>query len=105
MEFQDSPADPAEYLPPQDSVWAATVDGGRFLVAVVPVTGNQEVATLTVQVTETGEVLLHEDVSLMYGAKFGPDVSDVASWQERSVGVIDEWLVQRGEEPPGEEPQ
>ncbi len=35
-------------------------------------------------------VLLEESVALAYGARFGPDVDDVAAWQERVVELIDQ---------------
>jgi hypothetical protein len=34
--------------------------------------------------------LLREEVSISYGAKFGPDVADVAEWEQRCVDFIDE---------------
>lgn len=39
-------------------------------------------------------VLFDEEVVLMYGARFGPDISDVALWQNRCVEVIDN-LIER----------
>ena len=37
-------------------------------------------------------VLLEEEVGLMYGATFGPDVSDVALWENKCVEVIDKLI-------------
>lgn len=52
---------------------ARTADGGRLVVA------NEE----------TQEILLDRPVTLMYGAPFGPDVADVALWEEICIGVVD----------------
>lgn len=34
-------------------------------------------------------ILLDEEVDLMYGAVFGPDISDVALWQDKCIEFID----------------
>lgn len=36
-----------------------------------------------------GKTLLEKEVMLMYGAMFGPDISDVALWQDWCIEVID----------------
>ena len=37
-----------------------------------------------------GNRLIHrQEVTLMYGAIFGPDISDVATWQEIATTVVD----------------
>jgi hypothetical protein len=38
------------------------------------------------------KVLLDEEVTLTYGASFGPDISDVALWEDKSVEVIDKLI-------------
>lgn len=40
----------------------------------------------------SNNVLLDEEVGLMYGARFGPDVSDVALWEDKCVEVIDKLI-------------
>jgi hypothetical protein len=35
------------------------------------------------------QILLNEEVGLSYGAMFGPDVADVAFWEEMVIKVID----------------
>ena len=35
------------------------------------------------------QILLNEEVGLSYGAMFGPDVADVALWEEMVIKVID----------------
>lgn len=37
------------------------------------------------------EVIHEEQVGLMYGAMFGPDMADVALWQDKSVEAVDEY--------------
>lgn len=37
----------------------------------------------------SNKVLLDEEVGLMYDAQFGPDISDVALWEEKIVNLID----------------
>ena len=39
--------------------------------------------------TENDWVLVEQEVSLSYGAKFGPDVDDVAQWQEICIQAVD----------------
>ena len=34
-------------------------------------------------------LIVHEPVTLSYGAVFGPDVSDVDVWQERAIHLVD----------------
>lgn len=34
-------------------------------------------------------ILLEQDVGLLYGAIFGPDIEDIAYWQDLCIGVID----------------
>lgn len=38
------------------------------------------------------KVLLDEEVGLMYDAQFGPDISDVALWEDKCVEVIDKLI-------------
>lgn len=73
-----------------NDVYFNTVDGGRFSVRVERL--DEYHGKLTVKVVETDETLLDVGVSLSYGAIFGPDVSDVAEWQDRSIVVIDKWI-------------
>jgi hypothetical protein len=42
-----------------------------------------------------GRCLHVEPTSLSYGALFGPDVSDVAGWQDRAQQVVDGWQASR----------
>lgn len=68
-------------------LWQATLDG-RYdcrVDRIGPYEGNLKVRDLS----DGGKELLKQRVSLMYGAQFGPDVSDVAEWQDRCTAVID----------------
>jgi len=77
-----------------DEVWKQTVDNGTFTCEVIGDPVNGYLGMLSVTVTKTGEVLLDEEVGLSYGAQFGPDVGDVADWQDKCIKVIDEYLGQ-----------
>ncbi len=67
-----------------DVVWTAELDG-KYTVEVLrtgPRSGNFRI--------REGERLIHErPTGLSYGAQFGPDVDDVATWQDWAVEVID----------------
>ena len=39
--------------------------------------------------TENDWVLVEQEVGLSYGAKFGPNVDDVAQWQEICIQAVD----------------
>lgn len=34
-------------------------------------------------------ILLEQDVGLLYGAIFGPDIEDISYWQDLCISVID----------------
>ena len=40
-------------------------------------------------IIENNKELLREHTSISYAAKFGPDISDVAKWEERCIQFID----------------
>jgi hypothetical protein len=70
-----------------DIVWASRLDD-RYLVEVVRT--SERLARLRLfDNKESPIVLLDESVPLSYGALFGPDVDDVARWQERVMEVVD----------------
>ena len=83
--------------------WEQTVDGGKFRCWVEQDTEDGYSGTLRVEVVETHEVILSEPVGIAYAAQFGPDVSDVAEWQGKSIRTIDAWLVAHGEAVPADE--
>lgn len=67
-------------------IWEATLDD----IYKCEVTRTDEYKGL-LKVTNTQNlfVLLEQQVGLNYGAKFGPDVDDVAEWQELSCQAVD----------------
>jgi hypothetical protein len=76
-----------------NNAWEQTADDGRFRCWVeYDAEGDGYSGTLHVEVVETGELLTTEKVGIAYAARFGPDVDDVAMWQENSVKAIDEWI-------------
>lgn len=87
-----------------DFVYQDTVDGGAYEVRVERST--EHTGQLVVERIERSgcreqrKVLLRETVGLMYGAIFGPDVSDVSAWQHKAITVIDADYAERGVIPP-----
>lgn len=69
------------------TVWENTVDGGVWKVQVER-TGDYTGVLTVVRASDDKEIL-REDVGLAYRAVFGPDVDDVAQWQDRCIEVID----------------
>jgi len=67
-----------------DTVWEARMDE-RYTCVVVRT--GQSTGTLIIK---DGDLLLHEqEVVLSWGAEFGPDVADVAYWQDICIAKID----------------
>jgi hypothetical protein len=65
-------------------VWSSKLDG-QYDVTVHRISRNR--GELKIQ---AGNTLIHrQKVTLMYGALFGPDVEDVAAWQEIATTVVD----------------
>jgi hypothetical protein len=67
-------------------IWTSELDG-KYTCSVVRI--NKRGGNLRLVETATGRELLNQDVGLMYGAQFGPDVEDVAKWQSICVAVVD----------------
>jgi hypothetical protein len=67
-----------------DTIWTAKLDE-VFDVAVKRVDGSRGHLTIS----RDGKVLSQRDVTLSYGAAFGPDVGDVAEWEEWAVEYVD----------------
>ena len=69
----------------EHTVWSATLD--EVWECVVRRTGGY---TGVLTVSKAGEApILTKDVGLSYGAVFGPDVADVADWEQLSVEAVD----------------
>lgn len=69
-----------------DKVWESKLDK-KFECKVERTSKYQ--GHLSVIDVETKEVLLDQDVGLSYGAMFGPDMGDVAYWQDLCVEAVD----------------
>jgi len=69
-----------------ENIWHAELDG-KYRCSVTRI--NKRGGTLRVEDTESGKMLLEQDVGLLYGAQFGPDVEDVEKWQSICVAVVD----------------
>ena len=69
-----------------ENIWQAELDG-KYKCSVTRI--NKRGGTLRVEDTESGKMLLEQDVGLLYGAQFGPDVEDVEKWQSICVAVVD----------------
>lgn len=67
-------------------VWESTLDD-IFECKVTRIDDYK--GQLTVKENVNGQILLDKEVGLSYGAQFGPDMDDVAQWQEMCVEVVD----------------
>jgi O-acetyl-ADP-ribose deacetylase (regulator of RNase III) len=68
------------------NIWEAELDG-EYKCTVTRI--NKRGGNLRVVENTTGRELLNQDVGLLYGAQFGPDVEDVAKWQDICVAVVE----------------
>lgn len=67
-----------------DLVWESLLDN-KYTIRVER-SGDH---TGILSVIEDGEVCITRPVTLLYNAAFGPDVDDVAEWQEWSADYVD----------------
>jgi len=67
-------------------IWEAKLDD-RYECKVVQI--DEHRGCLTV-IDQDNTVLLNNIVDLMYGAVFGPDISDINNWQEQCLGAVPE---------------
>ena len=72
---------------PAELVWMSRLDN-RFKIEVLR-TGDGSAQLMIWDHENDDKLLLDEEVGLMYGAKFGPDVDDVASWQGKAIELVD----------------
>ena len=70
-----------------DIVWNSKLDE-RYLIEVRR-TGELTATLLIFDHENDDEELISFDVGLLYGAPFGPDVADVAEWQEKILDFVD----------------
>jgi len=73
-----------------DTVWVAVLDG-KFNVEVQ----RRHQGAIFCVFGLDGKCLHVEPTSPSYGAAFGPEVSDVADWQDRAQQVVDGWQATR----------
>lgn len=71
-------------------VWKARLDK-RWLLEVQHTTDYTGVLCIFDH-HEQSKLLWSAPVGLAYGAAFGPDVADVAQWQEQAIAVVDAYL-------------
>lgn len=75
----------------EDVVWSAEADHA-WKIEVTRLSARA--ARFTVTNIETGEEIANDGVSLMYGALFGPDVTDVEMWGVMAIEAIDHYYKQ-----------
>ena len=70
----------------EDRIWESKLDDkwDCFVIRTSESTGQ-------LIVSDNKDVILRENVSLAYGAVFGPDISDVVLWQDKCVDVVDKY--------------
>ncbi len=66
------------------TVWSSMLDG-KYTVKVTRIAPYRGELTIA----EGNNMLHREDVLLSFDALFGPDVADVASWQESAIAFVD----------------
>ena len=71
----------------REIVWTATVDSNTWRVDVVR--KSDYLADLQVYRVSDETMVHEEEVGLSYQAVFGPDMADVALWQDTAIAVID----------------
>lgn len=75
-----------------DLVWFATLDG-RYQVEVQRDRASADPLyrgrLCVFDHDQAMKPILDEPVALSYGARFGPDITDIAAWQERVLALVD----------------
>ncbi len=67
-----------------DALWEADLDD------IYHCEVTRKTASLGVlRITKGSETLLEKEVSLAYGAAFGPDIDDVMQWQNDCLDFVD----------------
>jgi len=70
-------------------VWSSTLDN-RYIIRVER-TGDYTANLIIIDSGLEGDPeVLREATTLSYRALFGPDVADVAAWQDRAIRFVDE---------------
>lgn len=71
-----------------DILYDDTVDDDVWRVTVERL--NDSIGILKVIKTVTATIVHQQEVTLMFGAIFGPDIDDVNHWQDLAIGIIDD---------------
>jgi hypothetical protein len=72
-------------------IWWSRLDG-KYQIEVHGIEDKTHTGKLYIFDHDNDNNVLHEEeVGLSYGAVFGPDVSDVNTWQKRVVELVDSW--------------
>lgn len=66
-------------------IWEEKLDD-LYICKVTRISENRGKLTM---VDPFDRILLEQDVGLLYGAIFGPDIEDISYWQDLCIGVID----------------
>ncbi len=69
-------------------VWWSRLDS-KYQIEVQRTEDGKGATLVVFDHTDNDKVVFSEPTSLSYGAIFGPDVSDVEIWKERSCNVVD----------------
>jgi hypothetical protein len=67
-----------------ENVWEARLDE-RFQCRVI----RETESTGKLEIEQGGDVLFSKPIALAYGAVFGPDISDVAYWEDICINFVD----------------
>lgn len=70
------------------TVWASVLDK-KYGLEVLRLKENTHHGIYTIFELESEKILSQENVILSYGAKFGPDISDVSIWQDMAIEIVD----------------
>jgi hypothetical protein len=68
----------------EDLVWSSMLDG-RYAIEVRRIRPYRGRLTIA----EGDRILFRKEVGLAFDALFGPDVEDVATWQEEALRFVD----------------
>lgn len=76
--------EPAAEQKPEEIIWTSILDS-RYTVTV----NRLELYRGELTIRDGNRLIHTEKVGLMYGAQFGPDADDVATWEEIALKVVD----------------
>ena len=71
----------------KEPLWASVLDG-QYVVEVQHIDTNEYL--LCIFDDETGEAIYSEPTTVTIEPRWGPDVTDVARWQDRAAELVDD---------------